>query len=272
MHLSPTEVATVRTAAALHDIGKILTPPEILNKAGALTEQEFEVVKRHPVDGADMLAGIGDADVTAMVRHHHERLDGAGYPDGLVGEQIPLGARIIAVADTFDAMTSQRAYHGATNHKRALDVLSEEAGAQPRRRRGLRLPRLLLGTDLGGVVGAGDRGAPAVPRLARQRLRARGRRRGSVCPPAGPRSCSFSRCRRKARPFASPRRRPASAKPPCRRTSRDAPSRRRAGSARRGEPRAPCRAPGRRRVSVSDPGLRMAPGDRSPFGAPPRPQ
>ena len=130
MHLSPAQVAKVRTAAALHDVGKILTPAEILNKPGQLTEQEFEVIKRHPADGAEMLSGIGDAEITAMVRHHHERLDGAGYPDGLANEQIPVGARIIAVADTFDAMTSNRVYHGATNHKRALDVLSEEAGAR----------------------------------------------------------------------------------------------------------------------------------------------
>ena len=130
MHLSPAEVAKVRTAAALHDVGKLRTPPEILHKPGRLTEREFEVIKRHPVDGAEMLSGIGDSDVAAMVRHHHERLDGAGYPDGLAGEQIPLGARIIAVADTFDAMTSKRAYHGASNHQRALDVLSEEAGTR----------------------------------------------------------------------------------------------------------------------------------------------
>jgi len=130
MHRPPAEVAKVRTAAALHDVGKLRTPPEILHKPGRLTEQEFDVIKRHPLDGAEMLAGIGDAEVTAMVRHHHERLDGAGYPDGLAGEQIPLGARIIAVADTFDAMTSGRAYHGASNHKRALDVLTAEAGKQ----------------------------------------------------------------------------------------------------------------------------------------------
>ena len=130
MHLPPAEVAKVRTAAALHDVGKLHTPPEILDKPGRLTPDEFAVIRRHPVDGAEMLSGIGDPDVTAIVRHHHERLDGAGYPDGLVGEQIPLGARIVAVADTFDAMTSSRTYHGASNHKRALDVLSAEAGTR----------------------------------------------------------------------------------------------------------------------------------------------
>jgi len=130
MHLSPAEVAKVRTAAALHDVGKINIPREILNKPGSLTPDEFAVVKRHPGDGADMLVGIRDPDVTAMVRHHHERLDGAGYPDGLAGTDIPLGARIIAVADTFDAMTSSRSYRKACGHKRALDVLSGEAGSQ----------------------------------------------------------------------------------------------------------------------------------------------
>jgi putative nucleotidyltransferase with HDIG domain len=129
MHLSPAEVAKVRTAAALHDVGKIHTPSEILHKAGRLTEAEFAVIKRHPSDGADMLSGIEDREITAMVRHHHERVDGTGYPDGLSGEEIPLGARIIAVADTFDAITS-RSYRGASSHKRALDILAKEAGTQ----------------------------------------------------------------------------------------------------------------------------------------------
>ena len=124
------DVARIRTAAALHDVGKLHTPREILNKPGRLSEEEFAVIKRHPGDGADMLAGIGDAEITAMVRHHHERLDGAGYPHGLAGEDIPLGARIIAVADTFDAMTSSRSYRRAGSHKKALDVLSREAGSQ----------------------------------------------------------------------------------------------------------------------------------------------
>jgi putative nucleotidyltransferase with HDIG domain len=130
MRLSPAEVARVRTAAALHDVGKIETPREILNKPGRLSDTEYAIVRRHPGDGADMLAGIGDPEITAMVRHHHERLDGAGYPLGLSGSEIPIGARIIAVADTFDAITSSRAYRKAATHKRALDVLSREAGTQ----------------------------------------------------------------------------------------------------------------------------------------------
>ena len=130
MRLSATDIAKVRTAAALHDVGKLHTPREILNKPGSLTDEEFAVVRRHPGDGAAMAGAVGDPMIVAMIRHHHERLDGAGYPAGLVGEQIPLGARIIAVADTFDAMTSNRAYRRAASHKRALDVLQREAGTQ----------------------------------------------------------------------------------------------------------------------------------------------
>jgi len=130
MGLSPAEVAKVRTASALHDVGKLHTPRDILNKPGRLTDEEFEVIKRHPSEGAAMAAGLGDPTITDIIRHHHERLDGNGYPAGLAGEEIPIGARIIAVADTFDAMTSNRAYRRAASHKRALDVLRSEAGSQ----------------------------------------------------------------------------------------------------------------------------------------------
>jgi HD-GYP domain-containing protein (c-di-GMP phosphodiesterase class II) len=130
MHLSPPEVARIRAAAAVHDVGKLYTPREILNNPGQLTDAEFAVVKRHPVDGAEMLAGVGDPEILAIVRHHHERIDGRGYPDGLLGEAIPLGARIVAVADTFDALTSNRAYRPAATQKNALDVLDKEAGSQ----------------------------------------------------------------------------------------------------------------------------------------------
>jgi putative nucleotidyltransferase with HDIG domain len=128
MGLSREEVRRVRIAASIHDVGKVHTPRHILAKPGSLTAQELAIMKRHTVDGADMAAELGDPEITAMVRHHHERMDGTGYPNGLRREQIPLGARIIAVADTFDAITSSRAYHGARNHRRALQVVSEEAG------------------------------------------------------------------------------------------------------------------------------------------------
>ncbi|HEV7938983.1 MAG TPA: HD-GYP domain-containing protein [Solirubrobacteraceae bacterium] len=130
MHLSVTEIAKIRTAATVHDVGKIYTPREILNNPGRLTEREYAIVKLHAGDGADMLAAVGDPEITNMVRHHHERIDGHGYPGGLAGSDIPLGARIIAVADTFDAITSSRAYRSAGTHKKALDILSQQAGSQ----------------------------------------------------------------------------------------------------------------------------------------------
>jgi putative nucleotidyltransferase with HDIG domain len=130
MGLAADEVAKVRTAAALHDVGKILTPRDVLLKPGRLTDVEFEVVKRHPTDGAGMVAELGDREVTAIVRHHHERLDSSGYPYGLGAADIPLGSRIVAVADTFDAMTSTRPYRPARSHKRAMDTLAAEAGTR----------------------------------------------------------------------------------------------------------------------------------------------
>jgi len=130
MNLSPVEIAKIRTAAVVHDVGKLHTPREILNNPGRLTDAEFAVIMRHPAEGARMLADVGDPEIAAMVRHHHERLDGHGYPDRLAGSEIPLGARIIAVADTFDAITCNRAYRPAGTQKRALDILSKEAGSQ----------------------------------------------------------------------------------------------------------------------------------------------
>ena len=127
MHVGPAEVAEIRTAALIHDVGKVYTPTAILHKEGPLDEDEFEVVKRHSIDGADMLAPVRDPQLASIVRHHHERLDGSGYPDGLKGEEIPLGARIIAVADTFDAITSHRPYRRARSQQEALAVLGAEA-------------------------------------------------------------------------------------------------------------------------------------------------
>ena len=128
MGLSDEEVATVRAAATMHDIGKLDVPREILNKPGKLTPEEFDVVKHHAADGAALVACLGDAELTTIVRHHHERLDGTGYPDGLSGDEIPIGARILAVADTFDAIVSPRPYRAAATHKRAIDVLHKESG------------------------------------------------------------------------------------------------------------------------------------------------
>jgi putative nucleotidyltransferase with HDIG domain len=130
MGLPREEIAKVRTAAAVHDIGKLRTPPEVLNKAGMLTAAEFEVVKRHVDDGAEIVSVMEDPELTATVRHHHERFDGHGYPDRLVGHQTPVAARIIAVADTFDALTSVRPYRAAIPHKKALTIIVDASGTQ----------------------------------------------------------------------------------------------------------------------------------------------
>jgi putative nucleotidyltransferase with HDIG domain len=127
----PREHSTrVVQAATVHDIGKTCVPGELLKKPGPLTSRERELVRQHAVTGAAMVAGLGDRDLAAFVRHHHERFDGRGYPDRLAADQIPLGARIIAVADTFDALTSNRPYRRAIGHARALEVLDAEAGTQ----------------------------------------------------------------------------------------------------------------------------------------------
>ena len=131
MGLAEHEVAKVRAAAALHDVGKLNTPRHILHKQGRLTEVEFAAIRRHATDGARMIRALaGDDELTSIVLHHHERLDGTGYPSRLSGEEIPLAARIIAVADTFDAITSARPYRPAKPHKAALDILRAEAGTQ----------------------------------------------------------------------------------------------------------------------------------------------
>jgi hypothetical protein len=130
MGLTNGQAEKIRAAAAMHDVGKLNVPRAVLNKPGNLSHDEFELVKRHPADGAQMVAGIGDSEITAMIRHHHERMDGRGYPDGLSGDDIPLGARIIAVADTFDAITSSRPYRPARRHQQAITILKEESGRQ----------------------------------------------------------------------------------------------------------------------------------------------
>ncbi len=130
MGLSRKDVAKIRAAGAMHDVGKVETPLAVLRKEGKLTAYEYGIIKRHPVDGAAMVSTLHDDDLTAMVRHHHERLDGTGYPDRLAGESIPIGARILAVADTFDAITSTRPYRHANPHRKALDILAADAGTR----------------------------------------------------------------------------------------------------------------------------------------------
>ena len=123
------DVAAVGEAGLLHDIGKIGVPEPTLRKPGPLSPDEWQAMRRHPMVGAQIVAPF---DVFArsapFIRHHHERWDGSGYPDGLAGHAIPLGARIVAVADVFDALTSTRPYRAALGPAAALAHLIGEAG------------------------------------------------------------------------------------------------------------------------------------------------
>lgn len=117
-------------AGLLHDLGKLGVPEAILRKAGPLTDQEFEVVKRHPAFGEEILLDISDAfsTIAVGVRSHHERWDGSGYPDGLKGEAIPLAGRILALVDVFEAVTSNRPYRGPMEVTEALDLIQAGSG------------------------------------------------------------------------------------------------------------------------------------------------
>ena len=125
------ELRTLRWGALLHDVGKIEVRREILNKPGPLTEDEFEQVKQHTVVGALMVEGVARfGKVHQLVRWSHERWDGDGYPDGLAGVAIPLGARVICVCDAYDAMVSNRPYRSAMSSAEALAELRAAAGSQ----------------------------------------------------------------------------------------------------------------------------------------------
>ena len=114
----------------LHDIGKIGIPDSLLQAPRALTPVEFEAIKAHPALGFSLLEGLGIAPIDDWILHHHENWDGSGYPDGLAGEDIPLGARIIRVADAFEAMTANRPYRSAQPVEYALNELRANAGTQ----------------------------------------------------------------------------------------------------------------------------------------------
>ncbi|MBF0594884.1 MAG: HD domain-containing protein [Candidatus Omnitrophica bacterium] len=122
--LTPEEVGNVRDAAKIHDVGKIGIMDEILTKPAALTDQEWVIMKRHPEIGEGIIRPISSLQsLCDMVRHHHEKLDGTGYPDGLKGDQITLPVRILAIADIFDALTSDRPYRKALSHDEAFKTL-----------------------------------------------------------------------------------------------------------------------------------------------------
>jgi putative nucleotidyltransferase with HDIG domain len=131
MHLPDHDVENIRLAAILHDIGKIGIPDSILNKPGRLTPEEYETMKEHPVIGARIVQSVGAlTGVVSIVKHHHERYDGSGYPEKLEGTDIPLGARIIGVVDTYGAMTEDRVYRSAPGHRKAVEELTNLSGKQ----------------------------------------------------------------------------------------------------------------------------------------------
>jgi putative nucleotidyltransferase with HDIG domain len=129
--LSARETRELCWAALLHDIGKIGVEDQILYKPGPLTTREWEIMRTHPEIGAQMIRGLsGMETIAALILGHHERMDGSGYPRGLAGEQIPFGARIIAVIDSYSAMTEGRSYRKAKTHDEAIEELKQLAGAQ----------------------------------------------------------------------------------------------------------------------------------------------
>ncbi len=131
LNLSLNEISILQYAGLLHDIGKIEIPKDVLNKAGSLTCEEFELVKMHPVYSANILESLADIDqLVDFVKHHHEKYNGTGYPSGLYGNQISLGARILCIADSYDAMISERPYCGAKSTDEALEELQKCAGEQ----------------------------------------------------------------------------------------------------------------------------------------------
>lgn len=131
LDLCETELRALRRAAVLHDIGKIGISPQIVNKLGQLTEREFEIMRLHTTIAIRMLERVADLqDSIPMIKHHHERYDGKGYPDGLKGHEIPLGARIIAVAETFDVLVSDVPWRDAISLKEALNEIEANSGTQ----------------------------------------------------------------------------------------------------------------------------------------------
>lgn len=131
--LSGAEIDALRIGAVFHDIGKIGIPDRVLFKPAKLDQTEWECMKRHSEIGQQILLSTdlkGAQSAALAIRHHHEHFNGRGYPDGLVGEQIPLAARIIAITDSYDAMAVTRVYHGARNHREIVATLRAESGTK----------------------------------------------------------------------------------------------------------------------------------------------
>ena len=124
------EIKKIIQSALLHDLGKMAMPDGILNKPGPLNEKEWEEVRKHPEKSEEILKHLTFITFLPIIRHHHERFDGTGYPDKLSGEKIPLGARILAVADSFEAMTRDRSYRKALSKERAIEEIKRCSGSQ----------------------------------------------------------------------------------------------------------------------------------------------
>jgi HD-GYP domain-containing protein (c-di-GMP phosphodiesterase class II) len=127
------ELGILRISATFHDIGKIGVPDDILLKPAKLDESETAVMQQHSEFGAKIVAATeldGAEKAALVIRHHHERYDGAGYPDGLAGEDIPLCSRIVGIADSYDAMSTPRAYHHAKTHSEIMEILRDETGGK----------------------------------------------------------------------------------------------------------------------------------------------
>jgi HD-GYP domain-containing protein (c-di-GMP phosphodiesterase class II) len=167
--LPPGDVETIGQAGLLHDLGKIGVPEAVLRKPGRLEEAEWALMRAHPVIGARIVAPFDFfAGAALVIRHHHERWDGTGYPDGLAGEAIPLGARIVAVADVYDALTSDRPYRRAMSHAAALAHLRGTAGGTLDVRAVAAFAGLVRGQDgrRGSAVDVGARASGAAGAIA----------------------------------------------------------------------------------------------------------
>lgn len=131
--LSEEDLGALRVSAKFHDIGKIGIPDHVLMKPGRLNEEEWAIMHQHPLIGEQIVVSTeldGASQTAHIIRHHHERFDGSGYPDNLSGETIPIGARIISIVDSYDAMAHTRAYHQGRCHAEIMRVIADESGVK----------------------------------------------------------------------------------------------------------------------------------------------
>ncbi len=131
--LTECEISALRISSKFHDIGKIGIPDRILMKPGPLDKEDWEVMYRHPVIGEEIVLSTeldGASQTAHIIRHHHEHYNGQGYPDKISGESIPVGARIISIVDSYDAMAYTRAYHKGRNHRTIIDMIEMESGTK----------------------------------------------------------------------------------------------------------------------------------------------